>query len=188
MKSHRLILLAVTLSTVAVLALAGPAAATTTTHGKFGDFGYLPADSQSNPAGKCGYSEPLSDSYAHLRFIKVRPPEAIARNTTGGRDQQKVTFQVRIQRQGSGGDWSTIKTSAAQSRTAYDDQSANFDPIKVMVNGTNSQLWRAQVILKWWRNGSVEGWGKFPLEWYGVKWTVGTPDYRFDGACTGIAD
>lgn len=38
------------------------------------------------------------------------------------------------------------------------------------------------------RNGSVDGLVKARIVYYGVKWTVGTPDYQFTGACTGAAD
>ena len=178
------------MSLIVLLAMAGPASAMVIidSHGQTGDWGFLPSDDSSSPAGKCGYSDRLADTYAHLRWIKVRGPEVAARDITGGRDHQMVSWQVKIQRQAPGGAWKTIKSSPVHSATAYDDQSPDFSPIKVSVDGKTYQLWRAVIIVKWWRNGSVEGWVKARIEFYSVKWTVGDPAYVFTDGCTGIAD
>lgn len=187
---NRSAVLATALGMVLLLSVGAPASAfqIMDSSGPYGDFGYLPADDSASPAGKCGYSDVLADNYAHLRWVKVRGPEALARDVTPGRDQQKTSWQLRVQRQQGGGAWKTVAKSAVQSRTAYDDQSAAFDPIKVYVKGSADQLWRGIVLIKWWRNGAVEAWVKLRIEYYGVKWTVGTPDYVFTDACTGVAD
>jgi len=42
--------------------------------------------------------------------------------------------------------------------------------------------------LRWMRGGSVEGTMKLVTEFYGVKWTVGSPDYVYTDWCDGRAD
>ncbi|MDL2336105.1 MAG: hypothetical protein QFC55_08755, partial [Chloroflexota bacterium] len=181
MKRTRLALVPVLLGLLALLAVAGPAAAQEiiATHGQTGDWGYSPADDDSSPGAKCGYSAPMPDGWAHLRWIKVRGPIVVARDTTGGRDHQTVSWQVKIQRQATGGAWQTMASSSVHSATSYDDTGFHFTPVKVNVSGNTDQLWRAVILLKWLRNGGVEGWTKARIEFYGVKWTVGAPDYFF---------
>lgn len=188
---NKLLGLAVPLVLSTWLAVAGPASAVVVIahHGQTGDWGYSPADDASSPAAKCGYSSRLADSYAHLRWVKVRGPLIAARDTTASRDHQTVSWQVKAQRQVNGGAWKTVASSAVHSGTAYDNTPASFSPIKLSVSGTaTNQLWRALIVLKWYRNGGVEGWTKAGIEYYGVKWTVGTPDYVFTDACTGVSD
>lgn len=190
MRLNRSAVVAATLGVVLLLGVAAPASAfqVISSSGPYGDFGWLPADDVTSPAAKCGYSGVLADNFAHLRWVKVRGPKAAARDVTAGRDQQTLSWQLTIQRQRNGGLWKTVKSSAPQFRTGWDDKSAAFDPMKVYVNGSADQLWRALVVIKWWRNGAVEAWVKVRVEFYGVKWTVGTPDYVFTDACTGVAD
>ena len=188
MKRTRLTTIAALLSLMSLLVAAGPASAEIIdSHGMTGDWGYLPADDESSPAGKCGYSDRLADSYAHLRWIKVRAPRVAARDITGGQDHQQVSWQVIVQRSSASG-WTTVKKSSAHSFTAYDDSSSAHSPIKVKFKATTDQSWRALILIKWLRNGSAEGWVKARIEFYGVKWTVGTPDYVFTDSCTGRAD
>jgi len=156
--------------------------------GDTGDFGTH--DSNADPGAKCGYSAADNQGFAYLRWIKVFPVFAGARDINGGvQDHQKVSWRVLIQRSGApGGPWKTVARSTAQTRTAYDDVSAVYSPMKVYVSGKAGKYYRALSTLMWLRGGSVEGKAKLRMEYYSVKWTVGTPDYVFMDSCTGQAD
>jgi hypothetical protein len=58
----------------------------------------------------------------------------------------------------------------------------------VYVNGADNQEFRAMAVLRWMRNGSVNGLLKANIYYYGVKWTVGDPSYQFEDTCWGVAD
>jgi hypothetical protein len=189
MKRTRLAALAVFMSLVAVASIAAPVSAqeVIASQGKTGDWGYSPADDDSTPGAKCGYSAPHEDGFAYLRWIKVRGPVVVARDITGGADHQQVSWQVIVQRSSSSG-WKTIKKSSLHQFTADDGGTAAPGPIKVYVKATNDQDWRAVIKINWIRNGATEGWVKASMTYYGVKWTVGSPDFVYTNACDGRAD
>lgn len=182
--------IAALMSLTVLLAMAGPAAAfdVISSSGHTGDYGYLPSDDSSHPPGKCGYGAVQADGLAHLRWIKVIGPKIAARDVTGGRDHQQASWQLKIQRSVHGGPWKTVAHSGIQTKTTYDDVSADYTPMKVSVNGKIDQIYRAIVILRWMRNGNVEGTVKLHPTNYGVKWTVGSPNYVFTDACGAVAD
>jgi len=153
-----------------------------------GDHGWSPPDEAATPAGRCGYSAENSVGQAFLRWIKLRPPSIAARDVTGARDSQKASWQVVIERKIGTGPWRKVAASGRQTRTTWDDQSADYDPIKVYVNGQANQVFRAVVFLRWMRGGSIEGSMKLVTEFYGVKWTVGSPDYVYADWCDGRSD
>lgn len=68
-----------------------------------------------------------------------------AANRTGAVDQQKVSFQVLVQRQIGTGPWKTVALSAKQTRTVYDNAYTNFTAIKVYWNGAANQKFRAML-------------------------------------------
>jgi hypothetical protein len=178
-----------TLSLVALLAMAGPATAqvVVASHGMTADWGFDPSDDPSHPGAKCGYSAPHGDGFAYLRWIKVRAPIVAARDVTSGDDQQQVSWQVIIQRSSASG-WKTIKKSNVHQFTAYEFVPTTQSPIKVYFKATNDQNWRALIKIRWLRHGSTEGWVKARMEYYGVKWTVGDPAFVFTDSCAGRAD
>lgn len=186
---RRTALVAAFMSMAALLTMAGPAAAqqVISSSGKTGDWGYLPADSTSSPGAKCGYSAPHVDGFAYLRWVKVRAPRIAARDITAGTDTQQVSWQALIQRSSASG-WRTIKKSSVHTFTASDQTSTNHSPVKVSVNATTDQNWRAVVLIKWLRGGGTEGWVKTSIDYYGVKWTVGDPNFVFTNSCGGKAD
>src|SRR5215510_2442213 len=112
MRHKTSLLLCLLLSLVLVLAMGGPVSAfqLLLLDGNYGDFGFLPGDSPDTPGARCGYTGRLADSYAHLAWIKVRPPQAIAVDSTPNRDHQTVGWQITIQRQVNGGKWKTWAT------------------------------------------------------------------------------
>ena len=189
MKRTRLFTTVALLSLLALLVAAGPASATTiiASHGMTADWGYMPADETDTPAGKCGYSAAHNDGFAYLRWIKVRAPVVAARNVSANDDQQKVSWQVIVQRSIASG-WKTIKKSTTRTFTAYEFVPVNHDPIKVSFTATDDHNWRALIKIRWLRHGSVEGWVKASITYYGVKWTVGDPGYVWSDSCGGKAD
>ena len=191
MKTTRTVSLSLVLGALLAITMSAPASAflIASESGLRGDWGWSPADERESPGGRCGYSAEDSGGNAFLRWIRVRPPQIGARSTTAGQDSQKASWQVVVQRKIGDGLWRKVAESARQTRTTWDDHSAVYDPIKVYVNGQENQVFRALVFLRWLRNGSVEGSVKLVTEYYGVKWTVGTPDYVFDqGFCDGASD
>ena len=94
----------------------------------------------------------------------------------------------RVQRDGGSG-WKTV-ASTSQTKTAYDNQPADFTAKKVYYNGVDGDLLRGVVVIQWLRGGSPEASVKLRLEHYSVKWpiTVGQPDYQYVDACDGAAD
>ena len=148
---------------------------------------YTVDDSGADPGAKCGYGPENASGYAFFKWMKAYAPQVYARDTTGGRDHQKVRWIFKLQRSVQGGAFKTV-VSAEQTATAYDDTPAGFTPLKLYKNGRDGDVMRAILLIKWMRNGSVEGWVKLRIGYYSVKWTVGSPDYVFDDACTGRAD
>lgn len=140
----------------------------------------------SYPGARCGYSGETDSGDAFLRWMKFRKPDVYARDVTGEPDRQKVTLIYRLQRS-TGSGWRTV-ASSSQTKTAWDTDPADFRAKKLDYNGQAGELLRGVVHIKWLRGGSVEGAVKLALEYYSVKWTVGTDDYIFEGACTGAAD
>jgi hypothetical protein len=147
-------------------------------------------DSSGFPGAKCGYGPENASHQAFLSWIKVFGVKVTAADRTSGVDHQPVSFQVQIQRKKGAGPWKVFANSQRVTKTAADDAFTSFKAIKVYINNhsVNSQVFRAAVILRWMRNGSVDGLVKAQIEWYSVLWTVGDPAYVFDGSCTSWAD
>jgi hypothetical protein len=145
-------------------------------------------DSGAHPGAKCGYAPADEHATAYFRWMKVFAPKMWARSTSGGRDHQQVSWKFQLQKSVNSGPWQNIRTSATQTRTAYDDTPAAFTALKVYYNGNFADKLRAIVTMKWLRNGSAEGLVKLRLEYYSVKWDVGSPAYVYTDACDGAAD
>lgn len=186
---HRLIGPAVVLAMG--LSLAAPAAAYEIVYddGPRGDF--MLVDTADMPGGRCGYSAENSAGIARFRWLRVKAPDVYAADRNADqRDSRIVGWSFRIQRLQPGGSWTKVAASSEQRARAYEDAAANLDPKKVYFHGTNDgSQYRALVTIKWYKpNGSVEAKVKLLVSHYGVKWTVGTPDYVYSGACAAAAD
>ena len=193
MKRTRLTTAVVLIVLIGTLGLAGPASAfqILATSGQTGDYGFLPADDTNAPGARCGYTAPKGDGYAHLRWVRIREPKAGARDVSGSRDHQQVSWQAKIQRAPNDASaWQNVAKSAQEFGTAYDDESAVFSPVKLYVHGDDvngsPDLYRAIVTIKWWRHGAVEGVVKLWISYYDVKLTVGSSDYVFADWCEGV--
>jgi hypothetical protein len=177
--------LGVSLGLLLALAFGSPAAAAvlikdTGTHGDFGTH-----DDSTDPGAKCGYSAANANGVAFLRWIKVYPVFA---GTSSGVSQQPVKWTVIIQRSPDNGTtWKNL-ISQSQTRTAKASSGAAFGAMKVAFTGNAKNDYRAISKLQWIRNGHVTGTTKLRMEFYSVKWTVGSPDFVFEDYCTGPAD
>lgn len=178
--------LALSLGLMLTLALGSTASAAVLIKdsGTHGDFGTIDYD-DTHAGSRCGYSAPNSSGTAFLRWIKVFPVFA---GTSSGVSSQPIKWIVTIQKSADGGaSWQQV-TAASQTRTASGGNSAVYDPMKLSFTGRAGKLYRAISTLKWIRNGNVTGVVKLRMEYYSVKWTVGSPSYVYHGACDGAAD
>lgn len=143
------------------------------------------------PGGRCGYSAENAAGYARLRWIRVKAPQVFAADRNSEiRDSRIVGWSFKIQRMRPGGSWVNVASSTQQEARAYEDQAAALSAKKVYYSATSDgSLYRAVATIKWFRpNGTVQALVKFRVDYYGVKWTVGTPDYVYAGACDAAAD
>jgi hypothetical protein len=179
---------AVALSLCAVMAFAGTASAEliVAESGNRGSWDIV--DEDGMPGGRCGYGAENASGVAALKWIRLFGPSVKAFNRTSAVDQQKVSFQVKVMRRTGSGSWSVAASSGRQTLTARDNAWTTFDPIRVYVNGAANQEFRAMAVLRWMRNGSVNGMLKANIYYYSAKWTVGAPGYQFEDVCWGVAD
>ena len=184
--------IATSLAMVLALLFSTPAAAFELIQlsGNYGDFGtkIATSDGPDTPGAKCGYSAKDAMNVAHLAWMKVYPFKAVGYDRTGSTDSQKIQFKVTVQRsQNDGASWKNVG-SVAQTRTTTDAKSAKFTSLTVNVSGKAGQIFRAITTLTWLYQGHVDGIAKARMEYYGVKWTVGSPDFVYHDACDGAAD
>lgn len=118
-----------------------------------------------------------------MKFFK---PDVYARDTGAATQQQIVSVIYRLQRN-TGSGWKTV-ASSTQTKSASETDPADFVHRKLYYNARAGELLRGTMEIKWLRAGTVEGKVKLRLEYYSVKWTVGTPDYIFEDACDGASD
>lgn len=167
MHLKRSMLAAMTAALMIGAAIAGPASAYNVISQTGAVGNYSMTDSSVSPGATCAYGQEVPPNWAWLKWMKVRAPQVFAADrNSGARDQRRVSWQFKIQRApyDMSEPWQTTASSAVQRRIAYDNQAAAFTPMQVNYNATTSQpgsdddLLRALVILKWYRpNGSVEG-------------------------------
>ena len=173
-----------------VLAFAGPAAAyqVVSETGLLGE--YIFEDYAEKPGGWCGYTQQeYPPNYAYFRWMKIRRPIVRAADRTSGQiDQRKVRWFWHLQRSTyPSGNWTTIATSAKQTKIAYENQAAAFTPLRIDRNvGTTHQagvVFRALVVIQFLRpNGSVEGTANATLDWYRYNSPWGFTDHG-NGFC-----
>jgi len=140
-------------------------------------------DDSGFPGGKCGYSAPIQ-SITYLRWMQLLGPSVKAVDSTGGVDSQKVTWQFKLLSEVGMQPWKTIATSS-RTLTARDNQWTQFDPLKIYWKGQNLKSYRAVSVVKWYRNGNIDGVVKAEIEYYGVKSSAVSSSYVANGACPG---
>jgi hypothetical protein len=159
------------------LAAAGPAAAyqVISETGPHGD--YWLDDSSGTPAGICTYGPVVYDNWAYLVSMRVKAPHVFAADRNSDkRDHRVVTWQWKLQRKKfDATTWKTIKSSAIQKKTAYEDAQAPFTGMTINYNSEKddmdhngpSVVFRALVIIKWFKpDGSVESTIKLVPSYY----------------------
>lgn len=158
-----------------LITLAAPAAAYTIVSqtGMVGEW-YL-TDSVDTPGATCRYTGEYPPNYAYFRSMKLRAPtvRAADRDSTVI-DQKRVQWSWKLQRAPyPGNTWTTVATSAKQTKVAYENQAAAFTPLQINLNtglSPDDTVFRAMVIIKFLRNnGTVEGTVKAVVDYYRMK-------------------
>ena len=151
-----------------------------------GDFSL--ADTQASPAGVCGYAFDHSDGaqdFYSFSSMKVRAPSVYAADRNADRrDSRMVSWRFHLYQMPAAGapGWTTVAGSPVQKARAYEDAPAAFAPLSVNFNGSNDYLYRAHVVIKWFKsNGTVEGKVRLFLDWYREK----GGDFAFENDCYG---
>ena len=137
------------------------------------------ADREEYPGVRCSYN-----SATVIQSVRVRGPLVFARDRVANHiDSQRVSwfFRVRARPAGSG-TWTTVATSAVQTRTATDTQVADFSPMSKSFAGNAGNEYRVQVVMRWYgQDGTtVVGRATHRVDWY--SWE-GVPS--FEGGCPG---
>ena len=181
MKTFRT-LLAVALALPFVLVSAGPTAAyqVLVENGLHGHYGL--DDTYLVPGGTCKYGEIVYSNWAYLIWMKVKAPQVFAADRNSEmRDHRVVSWQFKLQRKRyEATTWKTIKSSAIQRMTAYEDQAAPFTALTINYDAENEDpshdpngpniIFRALVIIKWYKpDNSVEGTVKLIPDYYKTK-------------------
>ncbi|MEA2676341.1 MAG: hypothetical protein QOJ81_482 [Chloroflexota bacterium] len=185
MRKLRFIVSAALAATLFVSA-AGPTAAFTvlSESGPHGD--YSLTDGPATPAAECTYGDVVYANWAYLISMRVYAPHVFAADRTAQRDHRVVGWQWQLQwKEYDKVRWHTIKSTAIQKRTAYEDQEAAFSAMKLNYNSEKddpnhldeqSILFRARVIIRWYMpNGSLESTVKVKPDWYArdTYWAAG---------------
>jgi hypothetical protein len=151
---------------VALILAAGPVAAGTP-DGHRGTWGaHFLADSREFPGARCRY-----DGDQNLAGIRVRDPFVFAVDRTGGRDRQRVGWQVIVQAlsDDKGAEWANVRRSPVQKALAADATPADFSSIGVPVDGSFDHAYRVKVRMFWYRPGhpnQVTGVATHTVRWY----------------------
>jgi len=171
------------LALILVLAFAGVAHAENV-YSQTGNYGPIHFfDDSGFPGGKCGYSAKIQ-SITYLRWMQLFGPSVKAVDSTIGADAQKVTWQFRLLSEVGMQPWKTVAT-ISRTLTAHDNQWKQFDPLKIYWKGQNLRSYRAVSVVKWYRNGRVDGVVKAEIDYYGVKSAAVSAGYVANGACSG---
>jgi hypothetical protein len=175
----------------ALVANGGPAAAwqlVGTQHGLVGAYGMVDnSDHPYNAGALCHYVGSPTD---YFRSMRIRHPAAWARDVSQNEDHQLVGWRAKLQRATSpSGPWSTIRVSGEEKETAYDTATAMFHNKKLYWQSPNpSLLYRALVVIKWYRAGAVEGHVTLRVEYYRYDAPDASPDYAQQDYCQNVTD
>lgn len=185
------LLVAVVLSAALFVAATGPAAAFTVLSESGSHGHYSLTDTPDMPGAKCTYGDVVFSNWAYLVSMKVYAPHVFAADRDSGtRDHRVVSWRWQLQwKEYDKVRWHTIKSTAIQMRTAYDDQEAAFTAMKLNYNSEQDDptheiggpeiIFRARVIIKWYKpNGDVESTVKLKPDWYtrDTYWDAGPSD------------
>jgi len=145
------------------------------------------ANRPANAGAVCHYTgTPIDD----FRSMSIRNPLVRARDITAHEDRQTVGWFAELQKATSpSGPWSTIKISAEQKATASDKTPAVFHGRTLSWQSPNANLlYRALVVIRWYRSGSVEGHVTLRDEFYRYDATDASPTFVRQDSCQNVTD
>lgn len=175
----------------ALVANGGPAAAwqlVGAEHGRVGAYGMVDNSAHPYNAGAlCHYVGSPTD---YFRSMRVHHPAAWARDVSQNEDHQLVGWRAKLQRATSpSGPWTTIRVSSEEKATAYDTATAAFHGRTLSWQSPNSSVvYRALVLIKWYRAGLVEGHVTLRVEFYRYDARDASPDYVQQDHCQNVTD
>lgn len=151
-------LLTVALTSLALVAVAVPAAAHTgdgdTHRGKVGRHAFT--DSEFKPGARCIYRKATTDvavdeivAGRELAGVSARPPKVAAKNRTRGVDRQPVAWRFVLQEKVGDGEWTKVKRSRTQVRRANDRRAAAFTRLAVRYDGNPEAEYRVKTKAFW---------------------------------------
>jgi hypothetical protein len=175
----------------ALVASGGPAAAwklVGAEHGLVGAYGMV--DNTTHPANAGAVCHYVGSPTDYFRSMSIRHPVAWARDVSAHEDHQVVGWRAKLQRATStGGPWSTIRVSREEKATAYDTATAVFHGRTLSWQSSNASLiYRALVVIKWYRSGSVEGHVVLRAEYYRYDAADANPDAVQQDYCPNVTD
>ena len=128
----------------------------------------------------CGY-----DATGLIDVLEIHPVSIWSRDTTAGRDKQKVGWQFIVQRQRPGQSrWRTFWTSSISKAPAWNDQTASFPTrqTNTLFPNDNSR-YRVWSKMLWYRHGAVEGTAVHQYDYYQEH--RDGPPAQLPGTCPG---
>jgi hypothetical protein len=151
-------LLTVALTSIALVAVAVPAAAHEGDgdmhRGKVGRHAFT--DTEFKPGARCVYraAAPVPavdevDTGRELVGVVARPPKVAATNRTDRRDRQPVAWRFVLQEKVADGEWTKVKRSRTQVRRAIDSRAARFTRLAVRYDGDPEAEYRVKTKAFW---------------------------------------
>lgn len=179
MPRNRTTLLTVALTSMALVAVAAPAAAHDgdgdNHRGKVGRHAFI--DSELKPGAKCIYRIPEVEAEPDVKpdvevvvrelvGVKVRAPKVAAINRNARVNRQPVAWRFVLQEKVGDGDWTKVKRSRLQVRKASDRRVAKFTRLGVRYDGNPEAQYRVKSKAYWLRRHN-------PLKIMGVATHLG---------------
>ena len=176
------------LAVVASAVWAGPAAAYVTISETGPHGNYWLDDTSEMPAATCKYGQVAYSNWTYFKWMQVDAPHVFAADRNSDkREKRLVTWQWKLQHEDWGdplpNNWKTVKSSAVQKATAYEDAEAGFTPLRINYDiealdpehqGRNGEIFRALVVIKWFRgDGTLESTVKLTPSFYYIKSVFG---------------
>ena len=175
----------------ALVANGAPAAAWQLVGAEHGLVGaYAMVDKSDHPANAGALCHYVGSPTDYFRSMRVRHPAAWARDLSHNEDHQLVGWRAKLQRATSpSGPWTTIRVSDEEKAIASDTATASFHGKTLSWQSPDpSVLYRALVVIKWYRAGLVEGHVTLRVEFYRYDAPDASPDYVQQDHCQNVTD
>jgi len=174
-----------------LVANGGPAAAWQRIGPEHGLVGaYAMVDNSVHPSSAGALCHYVGSPTDYFRSMRIHHPVARARNVSGHKDHQLVGWRTKLQRATSpSGPWTTIRVSGEEKATAYDTATAVFhDKTLSWQSSSPSLIYRALVVINWYRSGSVEGHVTLRVEFYRYDAPDASPTFVQQDHCQNVTD